>query len=210
MDFEEWRRWPDSTVVCMASGPSMLRADAEFCRGRARVITVNTTFRIAPWADVCYASDAGWIQAYRAELRDEFDGEVWHGSPSGYGDLGSVIALDRRAAGVIAEPGRIAGGMNSGAAALGLAYQFGARRIVMLGYDQQWCGKQARWHGMHPGVLRNNIPQFRRWAGWYQQAAQDFARLGIEVLNASRDTSLRCFRRVALEQAIEHAELLHS
>lgn len=203
MPYEYAGRWRGETVVCMASGPSMTRADAEYCHGKARVITVNSTFRLAPWADAVYTNDHDWLQMHLNELRMSFDGEIWCGH-QGFKESLWVhhVPFDKGCQGLSTKPRHIAWGMNSGAAALDLARWFGATRIVMLGYDQQWKGDTARWHGLHPEGLQNRRPGFHRWARWFQQAALDFERLGIPVVNCSRETSLTCFRRVPLEEAL--------
>lgn len=49
---------------CLASGPSMCREDAEAVRGHGRVIAVNNTIELAPFADIHYSCDAAWWRAY--------------------------------------------------------------------------------------------------------------------------------------------------
>src|SRR4051794_36846444 len=75
--------WTGGSVVIIASGPSLTVADCETVRNwrvgtpGSRVIVINTSFRMAPWADVLYACDAGWWQEYGAEARAVFGGEFW-------------------------------------------------------------------------------------------------------------------------------------
>ncbi len=52
------RLWPDATVVCIASGPSLTQSQVDYCRGKARVAVVNNNWEKAPWADVLYGADA--------------------------------------------------------------------------------------------------------------------------------------------------------
>ena len=49
--------WPNSTVVCIGTGPSLTQADVDLCCSQARVIAVNDAYRMAPLADVLYAAD---------------------------------------------------------------------------------------------------------------------------------------------------------
>ena len=46
------RRWPDETIVCAASGPTLTAADLAYARRRAPVVAVNDAIRLAPWAPV--------------------------------------------------------------------------------------------------------------------------------------------------------------
>lgn len=88
---------------------------------------------------------------------------------------------------------------NSGAAVLGLAAYWFARRIVLLGYDLQHTGGKAHWHGDHPPRLGNA----GGWRDWPDQFRALMPRLqGIEVINASRETALTLFPRATIEEAL--------
>src|SRR3954471_17375074 len=79
------RRFPGSTVLCVACGPSLTREDVEACRGRLPVLVVNDAYQLAPWADALYAADDHWWHAHR-------------GAPSFQGEKYSIelrIDLDR-------------------------------------------------------------------------------------------------------------------
>lgn len=197
------REWEGQTVAILASGPSMCQEDADYVRGKARVIVVNTTFRLALWSDKLYTNDHDWLAAHKAELDATFQGQIVCGH-SAWSGVDEVYhwPFDKNAKGLWAKPGHIAWGMNSGAAALSLAHQLGASKIILLGYDQQWRGDQPRWHGWHPEGLQNQKPGFHRWAKWFHAAAKDFRLLGIPVINCSRETSLTCFSRRPLREAL--------
>lgn len=189
-------------MVCLASGPSLTCEDTDAVRGQSRVITVNTTYRLAPWADVHYSSDHDWYQMHLPEMRATCSGEFWTGHPTWHLPFDvRRCAYDKRGRGVASRRGVINWGGNSGYCAMGLAYQFGAARILLLGYDQ--CDPQgaAHWHGEHPKSIRKEF----NWAMWterFDEMARDFTRLGVEVINCSRVTALRCFRRASLEDAL--------
>lgn len=220
------------TTAILASGPSLTQADcdavhawrsmgANHCHTydsdgniaemrtsvleSRSVIVVNTTFRAAMWADVLYTNDDDWLDLYIEETKDEFQGRVICGHPDWRGDdYVHHVPFDRDAEGLRSQkPGHIAWGMNSGGAAISLAAYLGARRIILLGYDQQWTGGEPRWHGRHPAGLQNQKPGFHRWAKWFTQAAIDADACGIQIVNASRATSLTCFPCVALEDALQ-------
>lgn len=54
------------TVFCLACGPSLTQETVEKLRGR-RVIAVNSSVYMAPWADVLFFTDAGWFEAYNED-----------------------------------------------------------------------------------------------------------------------------------------------
>ena len=56
-----WRaggQWAGDTCCILATGPSLTPDQAEYAKGKARVIAVNDAWRLAPWADILYACDA--------------------------------------------------------------------------------------------------------------------------------------------------------
>lgn len=198
-------------AVILASGPSMTQEDADAVHEwrnadpeTRAVIVVNTTFRLAPWADILSTNDDDWLDHHLPEIRESFLGAI-HCAHPGYRDTTGVehVPFDKDATGLAsAKPGHIAWGMNSGASAISLAHFMGAQRIILLGFDQQWTGDMPRWHGRHPGNLQNQKPGFHRWAKWFVQAAIDADALGVEIINCSRATSLTCFRRMDLSEAL--------
>ena len=194
-----WRRWPGSHVVIMASGPSMCSEDAGFVqRSGLRSITVNSTWQLAPWADAHYSSDADWWVENLQEMRHRARGEFWSGHPGGVAHDVRQCPYRKGARGLYKPPGAIAWGGNSGYCAIGLAYQFGARRIILLGYDQQG----DHWHPEHPLKIRKPA-NFPMWAERFGELARDCEAAGVEVINASRETSLTCFRRATLTEALQ-------
>ncbi len=93
-------------------------------------------------------------------------------------------------------------GGNSGFHALNLAVQFGARRIVLVGYDMT-VRNGLHWHGAHPRGMNNPTEtNTRRWARVLDDQAERIASLGVEVLNASPVSALTAYRRVKLEDVI--------
>ena len=177
--------------MCIASGPSLTAADCELVRQSALpTIVTNTTFRMAPWADVLMAYDGAWWAHHKEELQ-AFAGERVTFSSLGakYGALQLQMLMGFRGFG------------NSGAAAISLAVFGKAARVVMLGFDVQHTGGRTHWHGDHPGGLGNAV-SVRKWPAKFAQAAVYAAKHGCTVVNASRETALTCFPRVALEDEL--------
>jgi len=58
--------WPDSTIVCMATGPSLTQADCDYVRELGvPTIAINDAHRLAPWANVLYSNDRMWWRKYK-------------------------------------------------------------------------------------------------------------------------------------------------
>lgn len=90
-------------------------------------------------------------------------------------------------------------GHNSGAGALALAAHWGARRVILLGYDCQRTGGKAHWHGDHPPGL-GNAGSLPKWPAQFQKLVPQLR--GVEVINASRETALTVFPRASLESVL--------
>lgn len=196
--------WDGATVVCIGAGPSL---KAEQCdavaawreRTGGKAVVVNTSFRLAPWADVVYACDARWWAKYREEVAAACSGELWTQDAVAAGDGVKLIKSDT-SKGLSKRVGVIAQGNNGGYQAVGLAYAAGAARVVLLGYDMHDRGG-SHWHGDHPPGL-NVASNFKRWIENFGELATDLTAAGVEVVNATPGTALRCFKKLSLEDAL--------
>lgn len=151
----------------------------------------NTTFRLAPWADVLYAMDKKWWETYQGEVLNAFPGERV--------SLAKMLPRYR-----VTQIDALKHYGNSGAAAISLAAHRGAKRIILLGYDCQHTGGKAHWHGDHPRNL-GNARSVTLWAENFAKLAADLAEKGVTVINASRETALECWPREDLGGALEAA-----
>lgn len=191
------RLWPGETVVCVASGPSLTREDVESVRGHARVIVVNTSYQLAPWADALWATDAQWWQWHPEAVACaglKFSLGLGGTLPQGVGRL-----RNDGYTGLCLDPSGIRNGRNGGYAAVNLSVHLGASRIVLLGYDMQPSEGREHWHPEHPIPLSN---QYTSWRRHFETLVEPLRRAGVTVLNASRRTALECFPVVSLEQAL--------
>jgi hypothetical protein len=189
------RLWPGETVVCIASGPSLTQADVDFVRGKARVIVVNTSYKMALWADVMYACDARLWKWHRGA--PEFQGMKFALTSESARWPGVHVLGKSGTDGLSTDPKSIRTGSNSGYQAINVAVLMGAAKIVLLGYDMQ-LGPKGRqyWHADHPMKQISPYAQFRRNFETLVKPLQD---LGIEVINCSRDSALKCFPKRRLE-----------
>lgn len=85
---------------------------------------------------------------------------------------------------------------------MGLAWQFGARRIVLLGYDMQRTGGRAHWFGDHPKNL-SNASGLSGWSAKFALLASDLLRSNCKVVNCSRETALNCFTRADIRAVLD-------
>jgi hypothetical protein len=100
--------------------------------------------------------------------------------------------------------GVIGGGGNSGFQALNLAAQFGADRILLIGFDMT-DRSGVHWYGRNKWPMANNPDQsnFTRWLGAMDRAAPELARRGVRVINANPASAITAFPRMSLRQAVD-------
>lgn len=195
------RLWPDETVICLATGPSLTQADCDAVRDRARVIAINDAHRIAPWADVLYSSDRRWWPFYQGV--PSFTGLKYgigsfDGACNRFPSCPDVQVLKNTGdSGLELQPTGLKTYANSGGAAINLAVHLGATRIVLLGYDMGG----DHFFGRHPSALNQQSP-FRLFIKLIGTMGPPLAAIGVSVINASRQTALRCFPRASLSDAL--------
>jgi hypothetical protein len=167
----------------------MLLADLDLLRDSgSRAIAVNNTWALVPRADVLYAGDAAWWERYGSEAR-HFKGEKWTRSPEAANKYGLHLAEHEQGNHLPARPRCVSLGGNSGHQAVCLAYAFGARRIVLLGFDMH--RKQGgHWHGEHEGMLSAPDKHITRWVENFKTLYCDLRFRGIEVINATEGSAL--------------------
>lgn len=213
MDCFSWfPDWSGQTCIIVAGGPSAKDAPLDQCRGRARVLVVNNGIDLCPWADAVYAADCQWWQV-RKGCRDFRGLRVTQSDQAEkmYAGIRRVNLLRTRQ--IVRSPkGTIAAGSNdrgahanSGFQAVNLAVQFGAGRIVLVGYDMT-LAHGVHWHGRHEGPLRNpNEAGIAVWRQNLDHAAEYLSVIGIEVLNASAISALVNYPKVDLLEAVREA-----
>lgn len=200
---EWWPSWEGETVVIVASGPSAKDVPLDLAKGRARFIAINTSWRLAPWADILHACDVAWWD--HAAGCPEFQGiklTVEKRAAAKYADV-HMIDCRKPDDRIYLEPlGTVGWGGNSGFHALNLAVQFGCAKIILVGFDMTDAyGKH--WHADHPRPMnnpsRNNIG---RWRRSIDRAWKVIEPLGIRVINCSPISALENYPKMTLQEAL--------
>lgn len=161
---------------------------------------MNNCFALAPWADVLHAGDARWWLAHPEAERacaERWTLDPMLGTQPG---MSHIEGIDEP--GISEHPTRVHTGGNSGYSAIGLAALWGADRVTLLGYDMGTTGGRLHWHPDHDEKTLGNPVDFQTWRDRLAGAAADLRRLGVHVVNASRETALACFERMPLERAL--------
>ena len=187
--------WPGRTVAVLASGPSMTPHVAAAVRS-VPTIVINDTFRLAPWAALLYAADDAWWRANPDALA--FAGlKVTVGSVPGTEQL-----RNSGATGFDPNPECIRTGGNSGYQGVHIAAQAGATRILLCGFDMT-AAMGAHWFGAHRGGLVNTEPEtYARFVRRFAELKVALDARGVEVLNCTPGSALKCFQMADLDDAL--------
>lgn len=204
--------WRGETVVILASGPSLTAADVDAVRGRARVIAVNDTVRLAPWADALYSSDRQWWphhRGYPSFTGPKFGIGSAPGKNNPFRQHPEIQVLKNTGPdGLEREPTGLRHGHNSGYAAINLAVHFGASRILLLGYNLGRRGGKLHFFGEHKGLNNPTDALFMTWRKLFKTLVAPLEAAGVEVLNCTEGTALDCFPCQPLTEALMGAEVL--
>lgn len=217
--------WTGETCVILAGGPSLRGADLALLRPgadrRPRVITINDSWRLAPWADVLYFCDAKWL---RGQL-ERCQGHRSAGDPIPFQELlakgfwvsGAREMITHRQVrylelteqlGLEPDPAKLRHGSNGGYQAMGIAAHYGVRRIVLLGYDMHCDSGRTHWHDEpRPSEWRTPDKPVHHFLPCFDYIAGPLAERGIEVINATPFSALKLWPYLPLEQALAAAEV---
>ena len=197
------RCFDGETVVCIGSGPSLMKEDVDFIEKKAktRAIGCNDAYRMAPWIDVLYAADHAWWQQHIRYVEMVCAAQLWTQSKTARDqwDLNWVILTDEP--GLSHDPMTIHSGGHSGYQALNLAYLMGAKRILLLGYDCQRTRGQDHWFGQHIGGLTTAM-DVEKWVAAYDSAWGDLRLDDVEVINCSRSSAITCFPKSTIRKVL--------
>ena len=196
-----WPDWRGDTVLIAASGPSQRREDLDLAHGRAKIMAINSTWQITPFADVLYACDNSWWQCpdllYGQHAIREFCGLLVSGSSH----TTQVRRIAHREVSEAVYGVNFGDGGNSAYQALNIAAMWGADRILLTGVDCMRPGEHH--HGHHPPPLANSREKtIDNWLKAFDKIAPLLVARGVEVINCTRVTALECFPRARLEDVL--------
>lgn len=196
--------WNGETCVIVASGPSAKDIDLEpAVNAKVRFIAINSSWKLAPWADILYACDAIWWRNNKDALK-EFEGLKITQDKVAYDEFGinRVICERHHENLVLDRPGFVGWGGNSGFHCINLCIQFGIKKIILVGYDMHLKGG-THWHGNHPAGMNNPTDgNVARWRRTIDGAAPTIKKLGIKVINTSFVSALTQYPKMSLVEAL--------
>lgn len=191
------------TVTLIGGGPSHVEFDLDLLRGR-RFIAINSGCRqvrpIATADDQLYFTDNSWAE-HHLDLIEDWPGPVVCANRHAKARLGDAV---RRV-----DPNALTEFMgshvdcvqaSSGHMAACLAARMGSRRIVLIGFEGGAVNGRTHGHNDYP---QQNLEAYaeRFLPGW-SGLAPAFARMGVEMLNASLTSAIHEFPMIDLADAL--------
>jgi len=193
------------------------------------VIAINVAFLIGDWMDMIFFGDNKFFLGYREQLA------AWPGLKvtchSGCEKYSWIKFLQRDGGhprGISPNPNMVAWNVNSGSAAISVAANAGAKRIILLGFDMSVnsSGNQ-HWHTLYKGTAMNesNVPlqnprfptralppreprqkkpgfPFVRHLAGFPVIAEDARKRGIEIINCSPDSIISEFPKCNIKDLL--------
>lgn len=192
--------WRGMTAVICATGPSF-KPDGLVPHGTRKFIAVNNAWTVLPWANVLYACDYLWWRQHFDAARRVFAGQMWTQDRSA-AERWPFLHHVKHQAGEGLGLKMLNTNGNSGMGAINLAYLFGARRILLVGFDMKLGPNGERHcHPDHPKPLVQN-QTFDEWIHKGAKLARDLKTQGCTVLNCTPNSALTCFPMSTIEQEL--------
>ena len=183
--------WAGSTAFLLGCGPSLnvIRKYPTLSH-YGRVIAVNDAFELCPHADVLYFHDHAWWQSNRSRVSAVFQGR-WIVTTNSH-SMGVSRLRCADATGLEKDPAALAHGSNSGYQAINLAYHFGAKVIVLIGYDLQTVKGRVHWQQRSSEQVASSqktmatvmLPRFAT-------LEEPLRKAGVKVYNATPGSALK-------------------
>lgn len=205
--------WDDRPVAIVAGGPSLRDFDFERLRG-AHVLAVKGVIFDIPWADAGFGLDMLRYRDWQEKLQD-VPGRVYWAVPedqlerTGSPPSANVTFLRRLdGQGISDSAGEIYTGGTSGYGAVQVALHKRAKRIVLFGYDYDGNfdpNAEFRHNDQHYARKRaQSAGQWAEWAAYFTALAPEFAKRGVDVVNACPRSTIRCFSKMTVDDAVDY------
>lgn len=183
------KKFDGLTICCIASGPSLTEEDCKLIEESGLpTIAINNAWKLARFCEVLYAADFKYWNAYLESI--DIDAEFWTCSKRAR-DIFGINHHDKN------------GAVCSGARAIEFAIEQGAKKIILIGYDNS-LKNGIHFDGKHTGS------SYGYKLGNPNQVDLDrfknaFARINkkeVDIVNCSRYTELKTFRIGKLEEEL--------
>lgn len=175
------------------------------------VIGINVAYQIGNWIDMVFFGDDTFFNTHYIQLA-KFPGlkVACHDIVKATKWVkyvprdASYTATQRKHEGLTSNPASVRWNFNSGAAAINIAANAGAKRIFLLGFDMKNNEKNDQhWHDVYN--RRDNpvhVPFATHLRG-FPQIAKDAKARGIEIINCNPDSAITVFPKINVKDVLK-------
>lgn len=197
--------WPNSTFFIIGGGPSIKKLDLTKIQGRWPVIVCNMGFLDFPWANVMYFGDCkvyDWLKKNYKKRWSMFKG-IKVSCCSATKDDPDIHCLYRISKGITQDTRAIGWNVNTGGSAINLAYHFGAKKVILLGFDMQQVNGRSNFHNYN--IVKDSDPEniYKKMIRHFKAIYEDTIKLNIEVINATKESKLPYFPIKSYKQILK-------
>lgn len=205
---------PNDVVTSVRTGeqpPSIYSSYMQAIHNK-HVIGINMSFLFGPWVDIVFFGDKRWYLANRNELAN-FNGLKITCHPhlnnheARSQNIKHLQRDNNKPRGISTHKYAVSWNANSGAAAISVAANAGAKRIILVGFDMSLSAdnKNQHWHNMYKN--NNKIPEqkklpFHRHLIGFAQIASDAKKRNIEIINASPNSKITQFKKRTVKELL--------
>jgi hypothetical protein len=197
---------PDTLVSEVYSGKQTPIAYSPYMSSihSQHIIAVNMAYKLGNWIDVLFFGDVGFVEKTKKDLFNFSGLRITCGETKvDYNGRLKLIEKDRsKKQGISTYPTSVAWNHNSGGAAINLAYHFGVKRIILLGFDMKLdSNNNQHWHKYYSGNLRTVGAAMNTHLRGFPQIAKDLEGK-VEVLNACPDSKIDVFPKMNFKDIV--------
>jgi hypothetical protein len=193
------------SVIDGSSPPSVYSPYMSFLHDK-HVIGINVAYMLGNWVDMVFFGDGNFFLKHKEGLSKYSGLRVSCNPQTSKVDWVKYLTRDpKHPKGISSNPSTVSWNCNSGAAAISVAANAGAKRIILLGFDMKLSNtNNQHWHdvykrGVIVGKRMNKLPFGRHLIG-FADIAKDAKSRGIEIINACPDSAIEQFRRVSVNE----------
>jgi hypothetical protein len=196
------------TAALLATGPTLFDEHIEQIKpyhdsGQLVVFGCNDAYKICDFIDVFYACDPKWWDANPESYALEMPKWTQDTNLARRRNKGIKWIRGQGGNGLCLKKHQIYYGGNSGFQMLNLAYHYGVRHFILLGYTMTVPkGFEQHFFGTHPKGLNQSKNSYRSFVGAYQKIQPDIKKM---IVNCTPQSHLgNIFRNELLEDELRY------
>lgn len=184
------------------------------------VIGINVAYKLSKCVDICFFGDKNFYLSHRNNLQRFRKLVVTCDEYVGARELDWIKYLEKEEApkgtlpntllksGISTRNNAVRWNLNSGAAAISLAYWLGAKRVILVGFDMKLNATDNKhFHNEYIEKGKRNNPDpntlpFNAHLRGFPTIKADADRLGLEILNVSLDSAITEFPKVNIKELL--------